>query len=230
MTSYKLAHVNSEMVSTIPVQAQQRSTGRSLSVWALWVLMTLLATMIALVAARYFFWTPPTRPSDTFTDHFARYFPMLLPHIVGGFVALLVGPWQFVAGLRNRYLQLHRGLGRIYLIAVLIGSIAGLGMAAVSLGGLATHVGFGMLASLWLLTAIFAYRQIRRGDVRAHRQWMIRNYSLTFAAVTLRLWLPLFAGAMHIAPMDAYVTVSWLCWVPNLMVAEIIAARVKATS
>jgi hypothetical protein len=56
-------------------------------------------------------------------------------------------------------------LGRAYLIAVLIGSVAGLGMATVSLGGLVTHVGFGMLAGLRLLTACLAYTRIRHGEI-----------------------------------------------------------------
>lgn len=212
-------------IISVPVQTK-KSLGRFPFSGALWLLMAVLATMTALVSARYFFWTPPAKPSDKFTDHFARYFPMLLPHITGGVVAMLIGPLQFVSRLRNRYLNLHRWLGRTYLIAVLIGGIGGMAMATISLGGLVTHVGFGMLAGLWLLTAGFAYREIRRGNVRAHQQWMIRNFSLTFAAVTLRLWGPLFY--LYADPVEAYKTVAWLGWVPNLIVAEFIASRVKA--
>ncbi len=43
----------------------------------------------------------------------------------------------------------------------------------------------------WLYTGAQAYLSIRRRDVVAHRRWMIRNYALTFAAVTLRLELGL---------------------------------------
>ncbi len=56
---------------------------------------------------------------------------------------------------------------------------------------------------------------------------MIRSYALTFAAVTLRIYLPLsqIAGM----PFDpAYQTISWLCWVPNLIVAEWIILRQRA--
>jgi hypothetical protein len=48
---------------------------------------------------------------------------------------------------------------------------------------------------------------------------MIRSYALTLAAVTLRLWLPLSQVA-GIDFMTAYVAIAWLCWVPNLLVAE----------
>jgi hypothetical protein len=34
-----------------------------------------------------------------------------------------------------------------------------------------------------------AFRAIRRGDISAHRRWAIRTFALTYAGVTLRLWL-----------------------------------------
>jgi hypothetical protein len=47
----------------------------------------------------------------------------------------------------------------------------------------------------------------------------IRWYSLVFAAVTLRIELPNLAVVFQ--DFDpAYAVVSWLCWVPNLLVAE----------
>lgn len=207
------------------VKAAPSSTRKIWSL-ALWGLMALPATWIALTASRYFFATPAKlAPQGGFGDHFARYFPLLLPHVVGGVAALVLGPWQFSERVRERNLRLHRWMGRAYLIGVLVGSTAGLGMATISLGGLVTHIGFGLLAGLWLLTAVFAYSRIRRGEIDSHRDWMTRNYALTFAAVTLRLWLPFLVRAFHIEIMQAYMTVSWLAWVPNLLMAEVLINR-----
>jgi hypothetical protein len=64
-----------------------------------------------------------------------------------------------------------------------------------------------------------AYLRIRRGNVQVHREWMIRNYALTFAAVMLRIWLPLFSALGYGFP-KAYIAVAWVSWVPNLLVAE----------
>lgn len=53
---------------------------------------------------------------------------------------------------------------------------------------------------------------------------MVRNVSLTLAAVSLRIYLPLsmLAGI----PFElAYPAIAWLCWVPNLWVAEIVFNR-----
>lgn len=212
--------MNVSVVKVAPASA------RKISSRALWGLMVFLASSIALVSSRYFFSTPAKLATQgEFEAHFARYLPLLLPHIIGGVVALLLGPWQFSEWVRQRNLRLHRWVGRAYLIAVVVGSIAGLAMATVSLGGLVTHTGFGLLAGLWLLTASLAYFRVLRGDIDSHREWMTRNYALTFAAVTLRLWGPFLVGALHVQIMQAYMTGSWLCWVPNLLVAEVIINR-----
>jgi hypothetical protein len=44
---------------------------------------------------------------------------------------------------------------------------------------------------------------------------MVRNFALTFAAVTLRLYLPAWMIA-GVAFDVAYPLIAWLCWVPNL--------------
>jgi hypothetical protein len=77
-----------------------------------------------------------------------------------------------------------------------------------------------------------AYRAIRVGHMEEHREWMTRNYGLTFAAVTLRLWLfvligtqmgaleTTYKGNMELIFAEVYPVVMWLPWVPNLLFAE----------
>ncbi len=158
----------------------------------------------------------------------------LYVHIVGGAIALVVGPLQFWRGLRARAPRVHRILGRVYLGAVAIGAIAGLIIAPSSPAGYVGFFGFGTLAVLWLVTGWRAYRAIRRRDVPSHQAWMIRNYALTYAGVTLRIWLPLLllaplaVGApfeFDAAFANAYAAVPFLCWLPNLVVAEWLIRR-----
>jgi hypothetical protein len=63
-------------------------------------------------------------------------------------------------------------------------------------------------------------------DFKAHRRWMIRSYAMILAAVTLRIELPLLAMWLQ-GFLPAYNIVAWLCWVPNLFVAEWIARRTR---
>jgi uncharacterized membrane protein len=150
---------------------------------------------------------------------------MFYTHISTGGLALLTGWPQFNLKRRRRNLGQHRLLGRIYLIAVIVSGSTGLYAAFFATGGLISAYGFSALA--WLFTAVMAYATIRRGQVEPHRRWMVMNYSLTFAAVTLRLWLPLMIAAGHMQFIDAYHIVAWLCWVPNLLFAAWIARPKK---
>ena len=58
---------------------------------------------------------------------------------------------------------------------------------------------------------------------------MVRNFALTFAAVTLRLWLP--ASIVAGFPFElAYPVIAWLCWLPNLVAAELLFNRTRVPS
>ena len=140
-------------------------------------------------------------------------------HVFASALTLALGPFQFSTRLRASRPVLHRWMGRVDLgVGVLVGGLAGLVMALDAYGGLTAKVGFGVLAVLWLYTGLRAYLAIRARDIATHRLWMIRNFALAFAAVTLRLWLP----AAVVAGIDfdiAYPAIAWLCWVPNIVVA-----------
>ena len=146
-------------------------------------------------------------------------------HVFGAAFALALGPLQFSSRLRAKRPSLHRMAGRLYLgVGVLLGGVAGLYMAFHAFGGPFARVGFAGLAILWLYTGLRAYLAIRAGDVATHRRWMIRNFALAFAAVTLRLWLP--AALLFRVPFEvAYPVVAWLCWVPNVVIAQMLVAR-----
>jgi hypothetical protein len=145
-------------------------------------------------------------------------------HITFGGIALLIGWTQFSKNLRNRYLNAHRTVGKIYVGSVMLSSIAGFYIALFASGGITSTLGFGSLAAIWFFTVLMAYTSILKRDIKQHENWMIRNYALTFAAVTLRIYLPL-SQMMHIDFITAYRVISWICWVPNLIIAGIIISK-----
>lgn len=147
---------------------------------------------------------------------------MFYTHIGFGGVALITGFSQFFQSIRRKYINTHRKLGTIYCLAVLLSGIAGLYISRFATGGTVSELGFGVLALLWLWTTTKAYIAVRNGKIPAHQRWMIRSYALCFAAVTLRLWLPIFIGGFDIEFETAYPIIAWLCWVPNIILAELI--------
>ena len=140
-------------------------------------------------------------------------------------MALALGPFQLSTRLRSRRLGLHRWLGRAYILSVVVGGFSAIALATMSTGGVSAHVGFGLLGVLWVFTAVIAYQRIRVYDIADHRRWMIRSYSLAFAAVTLRIYLPLAVAVMRIPFDQAYPAIAWLCWVPNIIVADWVLLR-----
>lgn len=133
-------------------------------------------------------------------------------------MALLVGPLQFFPALRARR-RLHRALGYVYFTAVIGGGIAGFCTAFIAYGGIVSGFGFGLLALLWLWTGLAALQAARRRDFTSHERWAVRSFALTFAAVTLRIYLPTFFS-LGLRFEDFYPVLAWLCWVPNLLFVE----------
>ena len=182
-----------------------------------WMVMTLLSLVVALTAYRYPLNVGPLA-SNVVANLFAR--PFLDLHVAGAATALLIAPFQVLPGLRARRPGLHRVMGRIYVAGCLAGGMGGLVLAFGSTAGPIATAGFGLLALAWLATTVQAWRMALARRVAEHRAWMIRSMALTLAAVTLRLYLP-FAALGPIPFFDAYRAIAFLCWVPNLLLAEV---------
>lgn len=188
-----------------------------------WLLMTVLAFGVAAYAAAGLIGVR----SPFVQQLFSRIPAAAFGHLAGGTIAIVVGAFQVNGRLRNRYLSVHRWLGRLYLLGVTVGGLSAVILATQSGGGLAAHFGFGLLGLCWLFSTWAAYVAIRGSREEEHREWMLRSYALTLAAVTLRIYLPLsqIAGLQFEA---AYPTIAWMCWVPNLLVVEWLVIRRRA--
>ena len=192
-----------------------------------WIFLLLMAIMPVLVSLDYLTLDPDNFPFTQQKAVYTAHMTMLITHIITSMLAILIGPFQFLPGLRKgRLLKVHRWLGRTYMLSILFGGLSGLYMARFAYGGIITELGFASLGVLWLYTGYRAYRHIRNKDLEAHRRWMIRNYALTFAGVMLRVWAPLSIG-MGADFTTAYIIIGWACWVPNLIVAEWIIRRTR---
>jgi uncharacterized membrane protein len=206
-----------------------------------WVLMSALAVVVTITAVMpYLSFRPELFNNATIRFREAPLWKLwaLYGHIFGGSIALIVGAFQFMPGMRVRAPLIHRWAGRVYLIlGVGVGGVSALIAAPGARSGLGGVIAFSLLAVLWLWTGAMAYRAVKLRDFEAHREWMTRNYALTFAAVTLRLWLGLlilaqlpflqsgFGGDFDALYLQAYRVVMWLSWVPNLLFAEFFLLR-----
>lgn len=184
--------------------------------WSLWGLAAFLSVGVALFSYRYVPAMGPRSP-EILANLFAR--PWLAVHAGMAATALLVGPIQFLPAWR-RVKGAHKWLGRLYALSCILGGLAGLRLAFGTTAGPVAGLGFGLLALCWLYATTQAWRFARERRFDEHRAWMIRSFAMTFAAVTLRLYLPI-APMLGYDFMTGYRITAWMAWIPNLMVAEI---------
>ena len=172
------------------------------------------------------------------TVHSNLQYAVLVAHIFTATVALVLGPLQFVPKIRARR-RVHRTIGRVYLLAGVLPSAIATVPVALWSGRLLTQISLITAAVLWLITGGLAYRAARRRDFGAHRAWMMRNYALTFLAVTSRVLTPLLLivqipfGAGDLKSIGAQATSmipigQTLGWVIDLIVVEFLIRRTPA--
>lgn len=147
-------------------------------------------------------------------------------HVFSSMFALLAGFTQFSPILLKTKPTLHRAFGYCYVINILfITGPAGLIMSYYANGGTIAIAGFLVLSVLWLSFTALALIKAVQKSFAAHKYFMIRSFALTLSAISLRGWKALLEEFSSINPSDRYRIIAWLGWGLNLVVAEIIIAR-----
>lgn len=190
------------------------------------ILAALLALLVGLVSLRYLLPEVPGAAPNVIANRFADL--ALAFHAGFGATALILGPLQFVRRKDGRRAVWHRVTGALYMACCLLSAPAGLVMALGVTTGPIAATGFALLAVAWFWTNAMGLRAVLAGRYAEHGRWMVRSFALTFAAVTLRLYLPL-GYFLPVSGDDAYRAIAWLCWVPNLLAAELwLSSRPRA--
>jgi len=152
-------------------------------------------------------------------------------HVYASMWVLFAGFTQFSRRLQKNNPGLHRALGYVYVVDVLlVTGPAGLLMGFYANGGLFSRIAFVLLAILWIYFTAMALIKAKKKDFKAHRNYMIRSYALTLSALTLRAWKYAITNSIELPPMDVYRAVAWLGWVINIGVAEYIIFQSKQKS
>jgi uncharacterized membrane protein len=119
---------------------------------------------------------------------FAAHATLTWAHIIPGSVFLGLVPLQFVRSLREKHPVLHRWSGRVLLLVAIPTGLTGILLQLRSpYGGALALSGIMTAGSLFLGSAVLAYRAIRRGDRERHREWMIRMLAVGLGVATVRL-------------------------------------------
>jgi len=142
-------------------------------------------------------------------------------HVFTSMFVLAAGFTQFSGFILRRYKGVHRAMGKCYVVIVLfVTGPASFIMALLANGGLPSRIAFTCLSLLWMYTTARGWQTVRAKQFTQHRHWMYRSYALTLSAITLRGWKWLLIALFHLRPLNAYMLVAWMGFVPNLLLAE----------
>lgn len=181
-----------------------------------WGLLALSALAIGLFSLRY---ALPGMPLPSDLPSLALSPRPFVVHAVSASLALVLGPLQFVPAWRARFPALHRWVGRACVLSVAVAWLSSLPLAVNAMTGAVAAAGFFALGLAWIVATGMGLARALQRRFAEHRRWMLRSFALTAAAITLRIYL----GASMAADIDvavSYPFIAWLCWVPNMLVAE----------
>ncbi|NOT75923.1 MAG: DUF2306 domain-containing protein [Cyclobacteriaceae bacterium] len=156
------------------------------------------------------------------------YLPAFYSHVLIAGMVLVIGFFQFSTSLRHRSPGLHRTLGKIYVFGILFFSAPGGFVMSLFINrGSLVLLSFFVQCTLWFWFTYLAYHKIRKRDITSHREWMIRSFALTLAAITLRVYVFASSWSFDLSQPAAYATIAWLSWLPNLILAELYIRKVR---
>jgi hypothetical protein len=144
-------------------------------------------------------------------------------HITSSVLAILVGIFQFFPKILRGYPNVHILIGKIYIASILLlAAPSGLVLAAFANGGLPAKVGFTLQCFVWWATTYAAWRAIMQRNWEEHAKMMLRSYAVTLAAMSLRTESYALVYFFGTKPIETYLTVTWLSWVGNFFIAEVL--------
>ncbi|MEH7390148.1 DUF2306 domain-containing protein, partial [Bacillus sp. JJ1474] len=188
------------------------------------IMFAIVLTISAIV--RYFVMDPATSNTtlveqgmNMYDFHYQPWNIVLFAHIMTASLAILIGPFQFFKKLRNKRKSLHRNMGKIYVVSILISGITGIYLSYFAFGGVISKLGFFSLSTAWLITAYLAYKNIRMKRIQEHERWMYRSYAVTFVAVTFRIWSAVIGYSLDNFELG-YTAAIWVSLVGNLVIME----------
>ena len=186
-----------------------------------------VATRRSIVLVRPGALSARNNPAAELDAAFADRRTLTLAHILPGILFMVLGPLQFVRGLRSTYPQVHRWCGRIFLTASAAVGVTGLTLAfGKTIGGVDEKAAIILFGSFFLIALAKGLWHAMRREFAQHREWMIRGYAIGLAVATVRPIMGTFFAAAVLrghrpVPHDFFGTAFWIGFTLQMIAAEI---------
>jgi hypothetical protein len=184
----------------------------------LWLLVFSLTWLFMHGAEHYLQLTP---------EALHKYFEVkwfLIAHITAGGGSLVLGLLQFWKKLRNFSWKLHRIIGILYLLAVLVSSVSAVVLAFSTAYDVNWAYAFStqVWVMVWISATVIAYYHALKKNFELHEEWMVRSYIVTLAFIISGLalktqWVQGLGSFADISP-----SFFWMGWSVPLYIYQVI--------
>ena len=115
-------------------------------------------------------------------------------HSLAGSTILVTGILQFNRHLLRYQRKLHRTLGKIYVGAVWVSSLSGLGATLFFDVPPAAKIILSSIAIAWFGATTLAFVYARQHQLKKHKNWMVRSFAVSLFFVTFSFWVPMLTS------------------------------------
>lgn len=173
---------------------------------------------------------PIANPEEVFNAFDIRYYTNAMAtvlHLGPGFFVMVLGPLQFMRGVRKKHIKLHRISGRVFVLCGAIGAFSGIAIGVfdpfmgVGDQGFNESMATAFFSLYILFCLVMAIVRIKQRNFGQHREWMIRAFALMLAIATERLMLTALMSTTEIGIAVLFGTTFWMAAVTNMGVAEL---------
>ena len=157
---------------------------------------------------------------------------IMLLHMIGGTYMMCVGPIQLIPSIRRNHLELHKWMGRMYIIGAFMASIFATTFCLVySNGRRNVHENMGncILGCSTFVCAIQSFRYIKLKDIESHKIWSYRLYATVLGALLYRLYVTIYWGLVIYTPLPFSPILNnfifYIMVIPNIVVVQLIRRK-----
>jgi uncharacterized membrane protein len=142
-------------------------------------------------------------------------------HRLGGTLYMVMGVLQFNKTFRARRPQVHRWVGRVFILLSFAAAISGMTMAYThGMAGIVELVPSVVFGALMILATARAYLYARKREFAQHREWMIRSFSIGLGVATIRILYMVGIATTSLTPTQLIGVTFWLGWLMTMAAGE----------
>lgn len=160
-------------------------------------------------------------PNDRYNPGFVQYSTVSLLHFLPGILFMLIGPLQFMPGLRRKYPRWHRMAGKVFMLSTVAILLSASWLVwKVPYGGLSEEISTGLFVLIAGFSLWKAWTSIRQRKVAQHREWIIRVFSIGLGVGSIRMFMVLLQITVGYNFQEAFPIAFWIGFSTCYLVGE----------